>query len=176
MRLLHILLAWLSFAGSAFSVILEWDANSETNLAGYIVYVGKFPRKYTQTFTNWGGTNTTITITNLYGTNFFAVTAFDTDGLESEYSDEVWTVIKPRPPTGVRFAPTLTVQSAPSVLGPWENVTQIAGAPSGVKFFRMAMSAPEPPPQSAIKSLRFDGSKRGKLPPALPKIGPPFPG
>jgi hypothetical protein len=78
-------------ANAAQSVTLAWNANTETNLAGYRLYYGTGTRSY--------GTNqtvlaplTTVTITNLQSgrTYYFAVTAYTSDGLESDYSDEVF--------------------------------------------------------------------------------------
>ena len=76
------------------AVILEWDPNTETNLAGYNVYYGLGSRDYTWVV-RVDAPTTAVTITNLEfnRTYFFAVTAFDTDGLESDFSDEVSTVI-----------------------------------------------------------------------------------
>jgi len=81
-----------SFPTSA--VILEWDPNTETNLAGYRVYYGFASRNYTWTY-EVNAPLTTATLTNLPGnrTYFFAITAFDADGLESEFSDEVSTTV-----------------------------------------------------------------------------------
>lgn len=161
---------------------LMWDANSESNLLGYRVYVGAASRTYS---TNWTTTNTTFTVTNVpvNGTNFFAVTAFDTDGFESEYSDEVSGVFTNRPAkvTGVRLAPVLTAQSAPTVNGPWSPEVPLIelALTDQARFFRLAITVPEPSLLMPQKSLRFDGSKAGKLPvmtPKPPRQGLPFPG
>lgn len=177
MKIILTLLALLALVISGRSLTLEWDANTETNLAGYKIYAGKLSRQYVAIGTNFGGTNTVFVITNtLTGTNFFAVTAFDTDGLESEYSDEVWTVIKPQPPSGLRFAASITVQAAPAITGPWQNVTQLSGDASSQKFYRFAIAPPEQP-VAPTQLLRFDGSRKGKLTPSAPRsVGLPFPG
>ena len=68
---------------------LEWNANPEQDLAGYIIYQGTSSRDYDASMDvgNWTGT----TIANLENnkTYYFAVTAYDTDGNESRYSNEV---------------------------------------------------------------------------------------
>jgi hypothetical protein len=78
----------------AADVTLQWDANTETDLAGYKVYVGTASRTYGTPFTI--GTQTTYSVTNLQpGTYYFAVTALNSSGLESDYSNEVSTTIVP---------------------------------------------------------------------------------
>ena len=74
------------FAGS---VRLAWDANTETDLAGYIMYYGVASRTYTNAIDV--GNVTTGAISNLVdGTMYyFAVTAYNTSGLESDFSNEV---------------------------------------------------------------------------------------
>jgi hypothetical protein len=73
----------------AAQVILEWDANTEQDLAGYIIYQGPSTRNYDSSMDigNW----TSATIANLadHETYYFTVVAYDTDGIESGYSNEV---------------------------------------------------------------------------------------
>ena len=87
---------WLAFAVTAVaasalpaSVTLAWDANSETNVAGYIVYYGTTSSNYTCT-TNVGN-QTTATLSGLsVGTiYYFSATAYDQDGLESDFAPEI---------------------------------------------------------------------------------------
>ncbi|HHN65661.1 MAG TPA: fibronectin type III domain-containing protein, partial [Nitrospirae bacterium] len=86
---LTILLIGLSITVSfAYTVTLSWDANTESDLAGYKVYYGTSSRNYTETIDV--GNTTTYQITGLSeGTYYFAVTAYDTSGNESDYSEEV---------------------------------------------------------------------------------------
>jgi hypothetical protein len=90
------------------TVTLYWDANSETDLAGYHVFWGRGSRVYTNApqptvAVMTAPTYTTPVLQN--GTWYFAVTAFNKTGGESGYSNEVSTVINiaPAPPTGLRF-------------------------------------------------------------------------
>lgn len=85
------------------TVTLAWDANSEPDLAGYKVYWGRTSRRYdnspAQTFPpSANPTYTTPALPN--GTWYFAVTAYNSAGLESGYSNEVSTTIAtaPAPP------------------------------------------------------------------------------
>ena len=75
------------------TAVLSWDANSDTDLAGYRVYYGTSPGAYLQP--RGQGivvTRTTFTVTNLdHGVRYyFAVTAFDGSSNESNYSTEVF--------------------------------------------------------------------------------------
>jgi hypothetical protein len=102
---LFIIFPILSVANAA-EVTLAWDANSEDNLAGYKLYY-----KTDTSGTPYNGTGLTegdspivistgeltdasapvFTLTGLADGEqyYFALTAFDDDGLESDYSDEV---------------------------------------------------------------------------------------
>ena len=83
-------LAW------AADVLVEWDPNPEADLAGYKLYYGTSPRTrgvYAETvvisdknLTNWS--------LSLPGdTYYFALTAYDASGNESEFSIEVSAVV-----------------------------------------------------------------------------------
>jgi len=69
------------------AVTMAWDLNADPETAGYNVYYGAAPRTYTN-MTNTA--NKSVTIGNLVGgvTYFFAVTAYNSLGLESDYSSE----------------------------------------------------------------------------------------
>lgn len=89
----------------AFDVTLAWDPNKETTLAGYKVYYDTSPGDpYYGTEAEQGTSPITIlledlpdqnspefTLTDLISgpTYYFAVTAFNDEGLESGYSNEV---------------------------------------------------------------------------------------
>jgi azurin len=65
------------------------DGSALTNLAGYRVYWGSSPRNYSQSALVNGGTTTQHQVTLTAGTWYFAVTARNTDGGESGFSNEV---------------------------------------------------------------------------------------
>lgn len=79
-------------------VTLTWDAVTNSSIAGYRLYQGPASRTY-PSFTDVGNA-TQITLTNLDigSTNYFAVTAYDVNGLESDFSSEVEYVVGQRPP------------------------------------------------------------------------------
>jgi hypothetical protein len=86
----------------AVSVTVLWDANTETNLAGYKVHYGVASRSYGNTSDVGNITNATVSGLIEGTTYFFAVTAYDTSNLESDYSDEVFYTVP-----GPNRAPTL---------------------------------------------------------------------
>jgi len=74
---------------AAGSVVLAWDANTEPDLSGYKLYYGTASRTYGTPITV--GNLLTYTATGLTDglPYYFAVTAYDTVGNESGYSNEV---------------------------------------------------------------------------------------
>ena len=81
----------------AASVSLAWDPSVSPNISGYRVYLGLLSRIYQPPIEI--GNQTTYTVTGLGpGTWFFAVTAFDVDGNESDFSNEVSETIAPPAP------------------------------------------------------------------------------
>jgi hypothetical protein len=73
---------------NAASVTLAWDANVETDLGGYRVHYGTASQSYTSHVDV--GNLTSITLSTLNsGTYYFAVTAYNSGGDESDYSNEV---------------------------------------------------------------------------------------
>ncbi len=81
----------LALAGSA---TLHWQANTEPDLAGYRIYYGTSSRSYGP-YISVDKNTTSYTINNLTEgqTYYFALTAVDTSGNESGYSQEVSKVI-----------------------------------------------------------------------------------
>lgn len=123
---LLIILACLTFPVQATNTVetvtltptvrIVWDANVETNLAGYFVYtsIGSNTWTYqttnTQAFIQADLLTTNVVQTNAYT---FYVTAFNTDGIESDPSDSLILTfvepvdpeLKPKPPSGFRLTP-----------------------------------------------------------------------
>jgi hypothetical protein len=90
-RILQILIAFFLATVSSFaaSVTLAWDPNAEPDVTGYRVYYGTSSGVYTQSLD--AGSATTIAIPNLLDgtTYYFAVTAYNTEALESAWSNEI---------------------------------------------------------------------------------------
>ena len=76
-----------ALSGHAAVAVLEWNPNGETNLAGYRVHAGSASRAY--------GLVADVGLVTAYtnefapGLHFLAVTAYDCDGLESAFSEEI---------------------------------------------------------------------------------------
>jgi len=87
--LFFLLCAMLSAAAYAASVELEWDPNTEPQLAGYKVYWGNSSGNYTNSKNVGNTTFCTITGLDEGKTYYFAATAYDGDGTESGYSDQI---------------------------------------------------------------------------------------
>jgi hypothetical protein len=76
-------------ARAATSLILAWDPSGTSGIAGYRLHYGTSSQSYSQTRDL--GNTTTTTISNLQSgqTYYFAVTDYNTAGVESVYSNEV---------------------------------------------------------------------------------------
>ena len=100
---------WLSFliatilffltlsSANAYDVVLAWDPNTEPDLSGYILYVddgtSNLPYEHFATYPLEviDPNNPVITITGLQDDldYYFVMTAYDTQGNESDYSEEI---------------------------------------------------------------------------------------
>jgi len=94
----------------AANVVLQWDANTEPDLDHYVVYWGTSSENYTDNSENYGEfisrndtTYTTPDLDTTQHTYYFAAKAVDTEGLESDYSNEANTVDGPFVSTGPKF-------------------------------------------------------------------------
>jgi fibronectin type 3 domain-containing protein len=77
------------------TVSLAWDANSEGDLAGYHVYVRTAAESYTTPTASVVAPATTHSVADLASgtTYYFVVSAFDVDGYESGFSNEVSAIV-----------------------------------------------------------------------------------
>ena len=73
----------------SFQLTLEWSPNDEPDLAGYKIYYGTECRNYT--FDADVGDYESVTISDLEPGKkyYFAVTAYDLNGNESDFSKEI---------------------------------------------------------------------------------------
>lgn len=80
-----------------FNVTLSWNANSEPDLAGYRVYRSEISGTYENPIAELGlvtSYNDILTVNDGESKIFYyVVTAYDTNALESDYSNEVCTNI-----------------------------------------------------------------------------------
>jgi hypothetical protein len=87
--LLIILLTISLSAARAASVELEWDPNTDPQLAGYKIYWGPSSGNYTSSKKVGNTTVYTVTGLNEGQTYYFAATAYDAAGTESGFSNQV---------------------------------------------------------------------------------------
>ena len=124
------------------SVTLAWDPSPGGSIAGYRLYEGVASRTYTNVIS--AGTVTTSTVSGLASgaTYFFAVTAYDTNGLESDFSSEIsYTVPLPTntPPTITLASPANgTVYTAPAMINLAASVTANGHTIAQVQFYNGA--------------------------------------
>src|SRR5688572_33224906 len=88
-------------AADTGSLTLAWNANTESDLAGYLVHYGTQSGTYTATVDV--GPQTSAVIGNLTQGQqyFFVVQAYNTAGLTSNMSQQVAGVVPSQSPTGL---------------------------------------------------------------------------
>lgn len=109
MKKLFTILAILAIAGiaQAATVQVTWNPNTEPDLSGYKLYHGTASGQYGEPIDVGNVTGHVMEITPQHGaTYYFALTAYDTSGNESGYSDEATCFVpdgvKPEKPTGLK--------------------------------------------------------------------------
>ena len=109
MKKLFTILAILAIAGiaQAATVQVTWNPNTEPDLSGYKLYHGTASGQYGEPVDVGNVTEHVMEITPQHGaTYYFALTAYDTSGNESGYSDEATCFIPdgraPEKPTGLK--------------------------------------------------------------------------
>lgn len=87
--LIAIVVLIIATAAAAAQIQVSWNPNTEPDLAGYKLYVGTASGQYGEPTDVGNMTETLLEITPQYGgTHYFALTAYDTSGNESAFSDE----------------------------------------------------------------------------------------
>ncbi len=135
-----LMLVWAAAAG-AQRLTLAWDPSPSAAVSGYRLYYGTNTRSY-QFVTNAGLVLTQSVVLPHRGRWFFAATAYDTNGLESDFSSEVSWESRPLPPAmvgqaWVRLAP---VFGRSTNLAAWGSVTgEVSWLPATncAEFFRV---------------------------------------
>ena len=109
MKKLLTILAILAIAGiaQAATINVSWNPNTEPDLAGYKLYHGTASGQYSEPVDVGNVTGHVMEITPEHGaTYYFALTAYDTSGNESGYSDEASCFVPdgraPEKPTGLK--------------------------------------------------------------------------
>jgi hypothetical protein len=91
-----VVVVFLSACGIAkgvSSVSLQWNPNTDPSVIGYNLYYGGASRSYTNMIPVGNTTNAVVGGLTEGKTYFFAVTAYDAYGDESDYSDETVYII-----------------------------------------------------------------------------------
>ncbi len=128
-------------ASAVQNVSLTWDASPDKNVVSYVVYYGMTSRNYSNVRYVGNATNVTITGVPEEATCYFAVTAQDAAGLESELSNEVAHFV-PTIATPTTARPTLRINGQGAIspdyslrdLGIGKNYTVIAVPGTGQVF------------------------------------------
>jgi len=154
-------LSLIAFANAALtqqSVTLAWNADSGTNIASYNLYYGSAPRTYTNAVSTGNVAQGTVPGLNTGATYYFAVTAVDNTGLESDYSNEVTnTVTVALAKLKLRVSATkqaildvtgtagqsYNILSAPK-MGSWTNIGTMTIGTNGAAEFIDPTSASQP--------------------------------
>jgi hypothetical protein len=79
----------VSAAAATVEATLEWDPNSESDLAGYKIHYGLASGSYTMVVDVGNQTSHTLTGLTAGTTYYIAATAYNTSGMESAYSTEL---------------------------------------------------------------------------------------
>jgi len=129
MKKLFTILAILAIAGiaQAATVQVTWNPNTEEDLAGYRLYVGEASGQYGEPVDVGNVTGHVMEITPQHGaTYYFALTAYDTSGNESGYSDEATCFVPdgraPEKPTGLKAIIQAIVSWFKGLFGLWAEV------------------------------------------------------
>jgi hypothetical protein len=97
-----LLLPPLAVTAHSATVTLAWDPNPEPTVAGYRLHYGTLSGAYTNTVDVAASTRATISALLEGVTYYMAVTAYDTSGNQSGYSDEIVYAV----PSAVGTAPS----------------------------------------------------------------------
>ena len=116
------------------SVKLAWNPSAGPQLAGYRIYDGVSSHTYTNIVQVGNVTNATISGLTVGVTYFFSVTAYDTSGLESPFSNEISykvtnstlpTISLTVPTSGATFAAPAVINCAASVAANGHTITKV---------------------------------------------------
>ncbi len=115
---------FLAFIFLNNTLIVQWTPNRENDLAGYKVYYGMTSRSYSRIIPV--GLNTTCQISDLEPgyEYFFAVTAYDTAGNESQFSKEV-SIFIAGDDDNLEIIDNMKVYNFPNPFNPEKQATQI---------------------------------------------------
>jgi hypothetical protein len=114
---------------------LTWTAPPDPRVAGYNVYYGVASRAYTNKVLV-ARTNAAVVQLASGVKYYFAATAVTTNGIESDFSNEVSTIVKPSAPTMLNNTVTLWWGAGPFTV--WESTNLIAWTAAATTPFNFA--------------------------------------
>jgi hypothetical protein len=156
--------ATLFSTATAFSaqVTLAWDPNTETNLTGYKLYYGFESGNYTHTIDVGNQTSYSISDLESNVVHYFAATAYDSSGNESDFSEEVSYLVptENRPPVA-DAGPDQTVIEGVTVMLDGTNSTDPDG--DAVSYLWEQTSGP---------TVDLSDTTDGRLTFTAPDVGP----
>lgn len=122
-------------------VTLAWDASPSSGVMNYRIYFGTNAGNYAFV-TNSGLVRTQAVVLPHTGCWYFAATAMDTNGVESEFSNEVQWEAKPAPPVvngepWLRVVPELYWSTSLSNWSGFKGEATWISATKEKEFFRM---------------------------------------
>ncbi|MBI3805610.1 MAG: fibronectin type III domain-containing protein [Nitrospirae bacterium] len=124
------LFGWTALA-NAGNALLSWNPNTEADLAGYKIYYGPSPGSYGAPIDV--GNQTSYTITGLgTQTYYFAVTAYNTAGGESDFSNEVLKSFADTTPPVLSGITAANITSSSAVLSWTSNETATTQVDYGI--------------------------------------------
>lgn len=120
---------WFNGLAIAADVSLAWDPSPSDDVSGYRLHIGSSSRTYSSHIAV--GNQTTYKVTSLTsGTWFFTVTAFDSAGNESDYSNEVSQTITAPNTGGDSTPPVITGVTSSSIIGTSATIAWITNEAS----------------------------------------------
>ncbi len=136
-----------AFGASAQSVTFAW--NPISGVAGYKLYQGGASRVYTNSVDTRSATQTTVSGLIVAKTYYFAVTAYNSSGIESDYSSEItYTVPASGPPVitltspanGATYSPPATIHLAADVVANGHTITKVQFLSNGAVANEVAVA------------------------------------
>jgi hypothetical protein len=121
-----------ALAGAAGSITLAWDAPPGATGVTYKLYDGFVSRVYTNVVPVGSATSVTVTSLVTGATYYFAVTATDASGLESDYSAELAyanlaapAIVLSAPADGASYTAPATINLAANVATNGHSITEV---------------------------------------------------
>ena len=116
----------LALSAAAESVTLAWSPSPDSTVTGYFVYYGTASGSYTTKVNVLSGSQATINGLTPGVTYYFAATAYNAAGLESDPSNEIY------------YRPPIPPQDSVIVVSNWTGVVLSFTNPTDTRFFTNA--------------------------------------